>query len=228
MARRGSAILLRAAWPLIAVVLLTSCVWTHHADYPEGWRPITTSAAGGACPDLSGVFLDLAEPSSTCPTWDEPCGWLSHNLLAGDINWSEARDESSQPAFPHGSHVELQQFGDERLEVILLDQGVQGQCEIVQAHTLRLADGDYECGPEGLTLRSRGIFVPAVIENAAGSMRVTLNRSADGYLIGKRASKVLLHMGIFLHVGDSVAWLRWAPSPCALGQGPQDRARAEP
>ena len=207
--KKVSAVLLRLAGASISILSLASCVWTHHSDYPKDWSPIATAAEPGHCPDLSGTYRAFSADANPCPAWEEACNWLSYNLLSGNIGWSEVKDESDRPAIPIGSHVRIQQSGDQRLDVSLLQEDAEQGWTVIGEYVLRAADADYKCEPEGLQLKSRSIFVPALIENAVGSVRRIFNRGEDGHLIMKREGDMVLHMGFFIHASDSIDWTRW-------------------
>lgn len=96
--------------------------------------------------------------------------------------------------------VRIEQRAADIIEVTVLDGDV---------HTLSLADRDFTCGSEGLTLKSRSASTILMISNAFVSESRTFNATEDGSLVMKSLSRTVAHHTIFPVIRTDVHWVKW-------------------
>ncbi len=199
---------------LFVVSMLTACV---NVDaYPDSWRNIEPVKANGRCPDVSGRYVETGTTSKLgCHPHQEKCVRLSYDLLSGDTGYSEVWDKSLTPDFSAGTtSVELMQQGDQSIEVVLWTSGATdgtfvARGRVIRRDRLNLDDGDYSCGAEGLTLRTRYIYFLFGISNLVGFEDRSFNRAEDGALVMKSEETIIAHHTFVPFGGSRTVWVRW-------------------
>ena len=196
-----------SAWGLVLPLALASC--SNVQPYPDDWGALEERGAPGQCPLLSGIYAEWGQAPEGCHAWVEQCRSLSWNLLSGHMSYGEFMDESTTPDSPHGSHVELRQGGDDRLEVLLWD--IRGEeSRVVREETLS-ARKDFSCDADGLTLSPRSLVVVFGISNVAASYTRTLSLSDDNHLVLNSSEAIVGHHTFFPILVSNTIWVRWPP-----------------
>ncbi len=192
---------------LVLPLALASC--SNVQPYPDDWGALEERGAPGQCPLLSGIYAEWGQAPEGCHAWVEQCRSLSWNLLSGHMSYGEFMDESTTPDSPHGSHVELRQGGDDRLEVLLWD--IRGEeSRVVREETLS-ARKDFSCDADGLTLSPRSLVVVFGISNVAASYTRTLSLSDDNHLVLNSSEAIVGHHTFFPILVSNTIWVRWPP-----------------
>ena len=148
--------------------------------------------SGRACEMDKG--LGRRFPQGTCDS-------LAYNLL-GPVWAGPGHDDIPDAAF-FGLVTKIEQSSDERLEVVV-DRAVDENKNT--RVVLSASNGDFSCGPDGLTLRLRmGV---STIESVGTELR-TFKTTADGSLVMKvqAATRGLVYVVPF--TWEEEAWVRW-------------------
>jgi TPR repeat protein len=107
--------------------------------------------------------------------------------------------------------VELRQSADDSLEIIQW-HFENGTRKVVGKKALRMEKGDFSCGPDGLTLRSRRVYVFVLLQNAVGSVNRNFQRSVDSSLVMKSTLVYVGNQLLFAGGERAVIWVRWIPT----------------
>jgi len=198
-------------YPLFVLVLPSCIITSELPDYPEYWEPQEETSTTEKCPALAGLYEERGEAPFGCLETMEACHSLSYNLLSGNIGYKEVWDESSEPRLPTGTHVELRQPADNRLEVIQW-QWRDRKAHFLRKETLKLEKGDFTCGPEGLTLKPRLFYYLIVIGNLLGAVSTNFERNEDGYLVMESRASIVGHNVFILGARRFGIWVRWTPT----------------
>jgi hypothetical protein len=126
----------------------------------------------------------------------------------GNIGYKEVWDKSTRPRFPIGTHVELRQPADGRLEIIQWQLG-DNQERLVSKETLIMEKGDFTCAADGLRLAPRPVYFLVGMGNLLGSVSMSFNTSEDGCLVMKSKSSYIGHYFIFPGAHSFGGWARW-------------------
>ena len=191
------------------MLILSGCVVSSSMpDFPKKWEPIEAINPTTKCPQLSGLYAEWGDAPNGCHSGIEACRSLSYNLLGGNIGYKEFWDERATPRFPVGTHVELRQPGDNRLEIIQW-QIDKDQQQVVGKRTLEMKKGDFTCGADGLRLQSRLIYLLVGLSNLLGFESRSFNVGENGYLIMKSKESYIGHHVIFPGAHSFGIWVRW-------------------
>jgi len=145
-------------FPLLLLTLGGCIISSTVQKYPRGWARIEDRGLDEGCPRLAGIYAEWGDAPNGCHSGEEACRSLSYNLLGGSIGYKEFGDKSATPRFPIGTHVELRQPADGRLEIIQW-RIEDGKKEVVARKTLKSEKGDFTCAGDGLKLRDRAVYL---------------------------------------------------------------------
>ena len=198
-------------YTLLLLALSACVVSSTMPDYPEGWVSLDVTSPTDRCPQLGGLYAEWGDAPNGCHPGMEACRSLSYNLLGGNIGWKEVFDESTKPRFPIGTHVELRQPSNDRLEVIQW-QIDKNQKRAVGEMTLEMEKGDFTCGLDGLKLKPRWIYTLAGVSNIVGTVTRIFNTSEDGCLVVKSKDSYMGHHLIIPGAHSFGIWVRWSAS----------------
>lgn len=193
--------------PLLAV--LTGCVISSTMpDYPQKWEPLEAISPATKCPQLGGLYAEWGDAPNGCHSGIEACRSLSYSLLGGNIGYEEFWDESTKPRFPIGTHVELRQPAENRLEIVQW-QFDKDQKRIVSKKMLEMEKGDFTCGVDGLMLKSRAVYLLVGLSNLVGSVSRSFKAGEDGCLVMQSKISYIGHHIIFPGAHSFGIWVRW-------------------
>jgi len=194
--------------PLLLLVLTSCIVSSHQPTYPEKWEPQEAAESTDNCPTLAGLYEERGDAPNDCLSGMEACRSLSYNLLLGNIGYKETWDQSTEPRFPIGTHVELRQPSDDTLEIIQWQLG-NNQERVVGKKTLKMEKGDFTCSDDGLSLQPRLVYFLWGLSNLLGTVSMNFNTSEDGCLVLKSKFSYIGHHVIFPGAHSFGAWVRW-------------------
>lgn len=192
-----------------ALLVVTGC--SSVEPYPTAWAP-TAPVIGGACPDLRGTWNNIGTkygqavrncgaPKGIGLHLPAACTSLVYNLM-GPVGWWPARPDIPSDAFL-GHLTIIEQPSPDQLDIVT-DQAIDknGTTRL----SLRASKGDFSCGAEGLTLRSKSGV--STLESVDTEKR-SFNIASDGTLVMKviSATRGLLYV---VPMGWSQqGWVKW-------------------
>lgn len=199
------------AFPLLLLTLSGCIISATMQKYPRGWAPLEIAGPEGRCPQLAGVYAEWGEAPNGCHSGEEACRSLSYNLLGDNIGYKEFWDKNATPRFPIGTHVELRQPADDRLEIIRW-RIEDGKEQVVGRKTLKSEKGDFTCGVDGLKLRTRAVYLFLGVSNLLGDIGRDFNVSNDGSLVMRSRLSYIGHHTIIPGAHSFGIWIRWPAS----------------
>lgn len=167
-----------------AALLLNACAFTNVNPRPEDWAPAETIPAAADCPDISGVYKDVAEN----------CEGSKCHLL----NVFQFRTD-----YPLADFVEITLLSDDTLKLVGHWSGVKAEL------MLSRRDGDFRCGSEGLIVTSREDSYFWVVSFGSITETRAFNRCSDGSLVMKVEQGGLGIHGLTPYGIHAVGWARW-------------------
>jgi hypothetical protein len=194
--------------PLLLLALTSCIVSSHQPTYPEKWEPQEAAGSTDNCPALAGLYAERGDAPNGCLSGMEACRSLSYNLLHGNIGYKEVWDQSTEPRFPIGTHVELRQPSDDTLEIIQWQLG-NNQERVVGKKTLKMEKGDFTCSDDGLSLQPRLVYFLWGLSNLLGTVSMNFKTNEDGCLVLKSKFSYIGHHVIFPGAHSFGAWVRW-------------------
>ena len=192
---------------LVSFCFLASCANLQH-EYPSDWEPLEVARSGEGCPDIRGTYEEVGESPNECPSWHEKCRSLSFTLLSGHIGYRDIWDESSEPRFSHGSHVEIRQENDTEIQVILWEVG-DNEPRLVRRETLKQQGDDYVCTDGKVRLAPRAMYFLVGLSNMLGTETRELSVNEAGELVVHGEYAYIAHHVFIPAAISNEIWVRF-------------------